>query len=152
MESKLTKFTEYLDSLKIPLRLSCTTQSGWPLVVSLWYLRRDDVLMCATQQSARVVAYLEENPRCGFEIAEDRMPYCGIRGHAQAVIEKSVGAEVLERLLLRYLGGFENPLAKDLLSKKDTEVAIVLKPVQVFAWDFSERMKAVSGASEKICP
>lgn len=151
-ESKLGKFSNYLDSMKIPLRLSCTTQSGWPVVVSLWYLYQDDVLMCATQKSARVVAYLEENPRCGFEIAEDRMPYCGIRGQARASINEQVGGVILETLLNRYLGGVDNPLAKDLLSKKDKEIAIILKPLQVFTWDFSDRMKAVSAVQEKICP
>lgn len=151
-ESKLGKFSNYLDSLKIPLRLSCTTQSGWPVVVSLWYLYQDGVLMCATQKSARVVEYLEENPRCGFEIAEDRMPYCGIRGQARASIDDKVGGEILEALLNRYLGGVDNPLAEDLLSKKDKEVAIILKPLQVFTWDFSDRMKAVSMVQDKICP
>ena len=152
VESKLGKFSKYLDTMKIPLRLGCTTQSGWPVVVSLWYLYQDDVLMCATQKSARVVAYLKENPRCGFEIAEDGMPYCGIRGQARASIDEQVGGEILETLLNRYLGGVDNPLAEDLLSKKDKEVAIILKPLQVFTWDFSDRMKAVSKVREKICP
>jgi len=152
VKSKLGKFSEYLDSMKIPLRLSCTTQSGWPVVVSLWYLFQDDVLKCATQKSARVVAYLEKNPRCGFEIAEDRMPYCGIRGQARASIDVQAGGEVLEKLLTRYLDGVDNPLGEDLLSKQDTEVAIILKPVKVFTWDFSDRMKTVSTVQDKICP
>lgn len=152
MKLKLGKFSNYLNSLKIPLRLSCTTQSGWPVVVSLWYLFQDDVLLCATQQSARVVAYLEENPRCGFEIAEDRMPYCGIRGQALASFDARAGGEVLELLLHRYLGSLENPLARELLSRKGTETAIILKPVQVFSWDFSKRMKAVGSVTKKICP
>ncbi len=151
-ESKLGKFSEYLDLMNIPLRLSCTTQSGWPVVVSLWYLYQDDVLICATQKSAKVVGYLVEDSRCGFEIAEDRMPYCGIRGQARASIDKQAGGEILEMLLNRYLGGVDNPLAKDLLSKKDTEVAIILKPIKVFTWDFSDRMKAVRVMQNKICP
>ena len=151
-ESKLGKVSKYLESVKIPLRLSCTTQSGWPVVLSLWYLFQDDVLMCATQKSARVVAYLEENPRCGFEIAEDRMPYCGVRGQARAAIDEQVGGEILEALLNRYLGGVDNPLAGDLLAKKDTEVAIILRPVNVFTWDFSERMKTIREVQDKICP
>lgn len=151
-ESKLAKFSEYLDLMKIPLRLSCTTQSGWPVVVSLWYLYQDDVLICATQKSAKVVGYLVENPRCGFEIAEDRMPYCGIRGQARASIDEQAGGVVLETLLNRYLGGVDNPLAENLLAKKGTEVAIILKPRWVFTWDFSDRMKAVSAVQQKICP
>jgi len=152
MKPKLAAFSEYLQSLKIPIRLSCTTESGWPMVVSLWYLYREDILMCATQQSSRVVAYLKENPRCGFEIAEDRMPYCGIRGQALASFDQAIGASVLEELLYRYLGNIKNSLAQNLLSKAETEVAIVLKPVQIFTWDFSDRMKAVGPKSAKVCP
>ena len=39
----------------IPLRLSCRTASGWPLVASHWFLYRDGALWCATQSSASVV-------------------------------------------------------------------------------------------------
>lgn len=154
--ANLKEVSDYLDSVRIPIRLACKTESGWPVVISLWFLHQDGKLFCATQSSAKVVSYLSANPEVGFEIAADHPPYCGVRGQARARIEPALGREILERLLERYLGGTESKLAKDLLAKSDTEVAIVLDPVQVFSWNFSARMKDVRVSGEealaKVCP
>ena len=154
--SKITPYAEYLNKTRIPLRLSCRTISGWPFVLSLWYLYQDGLLYCATQAGARVVSYLENEPRCGYEIAADLPPYCGIRGQAKARIDREIGGEILEGLLTRYLGGTESLLAKELLKNADNEVALVLDPVNCFSWDFSQRMENVAPTMhklvEKACP
>lgn len=154
MKNSMREYQEYLDAIHIPLRLACNTQSGWPIVLSLWFLHRGGLLYCATPRSAKVVAYLQHGPQCGFEIAADRPPYCGIRGRAEASIEAQLGAEILEALILRYLGNTENNLAKDLLAKVDNEVAIVLKPTRVYTWDFTNRMAGIplSHSTNRVCP
>ncbi len=156
MVADLTKMESFLDEMRIPIRLACTTESGWPMAVSLWFRYQSGHLFCATQKTARVVAYLQSDSRCAFEIAEDRPPYCGVRGQAIASIDEKSGAEILEQLLLRYLGSTDNTLARKLLAKRENEVAIVLKPVKVFTWDFSFRMQDIVSpmpdSAVKICP
>jgi nitroimidazol reductase NimA-like FMN-containing flavoprotein (pyridoxamine 5'-phosphate oxidase superfamily) len=156
MVADLTQMESFLDAMRIPIRLACATESGWPMAVSLWFRYQSGQLFCATQKTARVVAYLQNDARCAFEIAEDRPPYCGVRGQAIARIDEKTGAEILEKLLLRYLGNIDNTLARKLLAKRESEVAIVLKPVQVFTWDFSFRMRDVVSpmrdSAVKICP
>ncbi len=143
----------YLDAIRIPLRLSCVTQSGWPYVLSLWYLHDAGKLYCATLESARVVEYLRNEPRCGFEVAADQPPYCGVRGRAVAEIDPALGSDVLGRLLDRYLGNRSNSLARRLLARSQDEVAIVLTPVQVFTWNYQQRMAdAAPPQQEKVCP
>ena len=139
----------FMDKTVIPLRLACVTESGWPVTLSLWYVYLDGAIYCATQQSARVVRYLENETRCGFEIASDLPPYCGMRGQARAVIEPEKGADVLEILLNRYLDGTDNQLARGLLSKKDKEVAIRIAPVNITTWNFKDRMQDV--AEKNLC-
>jgi hypothetical protein len=114
----------------------------------------DGLLYCATQKSAKIVYFLQNDPLCAFEIAEDRPPYCGIRGQARARIDQTLGVEILNKLLVRYLGGTSNDLASNLLAKSKTEVAIVIEPTQIFVWDYSDRMKDIDTdyASDKICP
>ncbi|MFN2137527.1 MAG: hypothetical protein ACK2UK_16315, partial [Candidatus Promineifilaceae bacterium] len=58
---------KYLGETKIPLRLSCVMESGWPAVLSLWYLFEGGSLFCATPENAKVVSYLRADPRCSFE-------------------------------------------------------------------------------------
>ncbi|MBN1247191.1 MAG: pyridoxamine 5'-phosphate oxidase family protein [Anaerolineae bacterium] len=143
----------YLRQVVIPVRLACVTASGWPAVLSLWYLYEDGLLKCATQASARVVAYLRNEPRCAFEVAADVPPYCGVRGQGRADIDDTSGAEVLARLLERYVGDLDTPLARQLLRRSDSEVAIVIRPLQVFAWDFTDRMAdTFPELPPKICP
>lgn len=143
----------YLRESKIPLRLSCMTVSGWPAVLSLWYLFEEGALFCATPANARVVSYLRADPRCAFEVASDEPPYCGVRGQAIATIDRERGAEILKKLLRRYLGSIDNPLAKELLGRPNPEVAIRLEPQNFYSWNFTGRMAASLEEQEpKICP
>lgn len=139
----------FMDETVIPMRLACVSESGWPVALSLWYVYLDGALYCATQKTARVVRYLQNEARCGFEIAGDLPPYCGMRGQAKAFIEPEKGAIVLETLLVRYLKDTDNNLARDLLSKKDREVAIRIEPVNITTWNFKDRMKDV--AEKNLC-
>lgn len=154
MNGALHEAQDFLEQVHIPIRLACLTPGGWPALISLWYLYQDDLLYCATQESAKIIRYLENNNQCAFEIAADDPPYCGIRGKAIASIDDELGAEMLEKLLLRYLGDINNDLARNLLAKKDNEVAIVLKPMSIYSWDFSERMKDIGSVQsvKKVCP
>ena len=103
-----------------------------------------------------MVTYLKNNPRCAFEIAADLPPYCGVRGQAIAQIDESIGSEILEQLLVRYLGGLDSKLAQSLIAKSDNEVAIILKPVKIYTWDFSSRMQDIIlptlDLEDKVCP
>lgn len=153
MTADLQAYQTFLTESKIPLRLSCTTESGWPVVLSLWFLYQENKIYCATQETARVVRYLEHDPRCALEIAGDQMPYCGLRGQARAAIDRVQGPEILEKLLDRYLGGTGSPLAQKLLAKSETEAALILEPVNLFTWDFTPRMKrSLPESHPKVCP
>lgn len=156
MAKQLKDYREYLKNSRIPIRLACRTKSGWPVVVSLWYIHLDGSLYLATKQDARVVSYLNENPECAFEISADIPPYCGIRGQALATIGREQGVEILGLLLDRYLGGRDNDLAKNLLANSANEVSIRLDPVNIYSWNFSSRMSSISAdmqiLSTKTCP
>lgn len=154
--TELSDYQEFFEKIRIPARLACKTKSGWPVVLSLWFINHDGALYCATRKGARVVSYLEKNPKCTFEIVADQPPCCGIRGQAVARIEEQRGIEILDLLLVRYLGGRDSSLAEKLLKNSADEVAIRLDPVKIFSWDFSERMKdagpCIDEISIMVCP
>jgi hypothetical protein len=68
-------------------------------------------------------------------------PYCGVRGRGLADLDTENGANILKRLVARYLGSTDSPLANTLLARQDQEVAIAIQPISLFTWNFTERMK-----------
>lgn len=131
----------FLDTAVIPLRLACVAPSGWPVVVSLWFARRGEELVCATQRSSTLVRTLEREPRCAFEVAGERPPYRGVRGRAHVTIEPDEGLATLAELVERYLGGNESGFARWLLGRTTPEVVLRLDLVEVSSWDFTRRMR-----------
>ncbi len=130
----------FLAEAQIPLRLACQGQTGFPVLASLWFVPEDGVLWCATQESARTVRLLRDDPRCAFEVAPETPPYRGVRGPAEARIDAARGPEILERLIARYLGDDRSDFARWLLSRAESEVAIALEPRSLLSWDFGARM------------
>ncbi len=134
----------YLRDTEIPIRLACLNGRGVPLICSLWYLFNGRTIQCSTQVNAKIVALLENDPRCGFEVAGDLMPYCGVRGQGFVSLSAKQGPDVLEKLIKRYLHSNSGEFANWLRSRSKSEVAITIKPQWVTSWDFTRRMVARS--------
>lgn len=134
------RIDQFLVDTVIPIRLACIDRDGEPLVCSLWYLYAEGALWCATQQSASVVAFLAAEPRCGFEVAPEAMPYRGVRGQGKVSLSAEQGPEILLRLIDRYLGSRDSGFASWLIARSATEVAIRLEADWMTSWDFSKRM------------
>lgn len=139
----LARVERHLRETVIPLRLAAQLQGGdgFPVVLSLWFRWHEAALWCAVQADSRIADHLRADPRCAFEVAADQPPYKGVRGQARAEIVAARGEETLRALLGRYQGGTEGDLARWLLSRADSEVAIKLTPVRFYTWDFSDRMR-----------
>jgi nitroimidazol reductase NimA-like FMN-containing flavoprotein (pyridoxamine 5'-phosphate oxidase superfamily) len=136
----LERVDAHLRDTVVPLRLACADAAGHPLVLSLWFVWRDDALWCATAPNARVVRLLGREPRCGFEVARDAPPYSGVRGQGRAELVPARGAEILGVLVDRYLGTHESAFARWLLRRSASEMAIRIEPTRITSWDFAQRM------------
>jgi len=137
----LIKVEEYLDQTKFPIRFSCVSSKGYPMVFSLWYLYEDGLIWCAVQYDSAIAKILRANNRCGFEVGPNVSPYMGVRGKGNAKLVREKGSEVLEKLIARFLDDTNSDLARWLLSRKDTETAICIEPKRFYSWDYSQRMR-----------
>jgi hypothetical protein len=133
---------EFLVETAIPLRLACHGHKGYPLVASHWFLYEEGYLCCAVHDSSLVAQLLTDNPKCGFEVAPDTIPYHGVRGQGEVTLSREGAGEMLGRLILRYLGNLDSSLAKWLMSRADGEYLVRIRPTWLTAWDFSERMQS----------
>ena len=136
----LSDIGAYLDSAVIPVRLSAVSESGWPVVVSLWFLYEGETILCATRPTSRIAKLIEAGPRIGFEIAADLPPYRGVRGQGMASLRPDRDAVLLTKLVDRYLGPDDTPFRQWLLAGADDEVAVAIRPVRLMSWDYRARM------------
>ncbi|NNL64795.1 MAG: pyridoxamine 5'-phosphate oxidase family protein [Myxococcales bacterium] len=134
----------FLADTRVPMRLACNGASGHPVIASLWFLSLEDRLWCATQRSARIVSHLTRDPRCAFEIAEDRPPYHGVRGQGRVRIHDERGEPILRRLIERYLGGSDSDFARWLIARAEGETALSIEPRTLLSWDYRERMEGAA--------
>jgi hypothetical protein len=132
----------FLHQALIPVRLSAISPSGWPTVVSLWFIYEDGVLKCASKPSARITELLRENPKCGFEIAGETPPYHGVRGQGLATLDHKSGPTLLPRLIDRYIGPNITPFRRWLLIGQAEEVGIIILPIRLMSWDYRKRMQS----------
>jgi len=134
----LERVDEYLRTTAIPLRLASAGRNL--LVQSLWFEFDGSSLWCASQSDSVLVRRLRKDDRIGFEVSADAPPYRGVRGHGRAHLDPPRAADLLPRLIERYLGPEPSPLADWLLSRVDNEVAIRIDGLTVTSWDYSARM------------
>ena len=132
--------TSYLADTVIPMRIGVETGSGWPLVLSVWFLPDGLELLAASRPTSTLVRCLLRRPECGFEVAGDTPPYHGVRGRARVELDPVGGAGTLDGLLERYLGGVDSPLAERLRADAADEVGFRLRPVSLTSWDYRDRM------------
>ena len=131
---------QFLADTRYPLRLACTGADGYPRVVSVWFSHVDGRLFCVSHRASALVGLLRDNPKVGFEVAPNEPPYHGVRGQGDAAVAEQGGAQMLENLLGRYLGGTESALARWLLSRSEDELLITISVKRWFSWDYRQRM------------
>ena len=132
--------TDFLESFDGPLRIAVTTDSGFPLICSLWYQFRDGQILCATQKQAVITRHLERDGRCAFELSTNDPPYYGLRGRGLATVTPLGAAELLEQVSSRFLGDEETPFKQWLRRRSADEVCIKIEPSWVTSWDYRKRM------------
>jgi len=133
------RIERFVAEMRIPIRIAVSNDGG-PVICSLWFTYADGAFYCATRPDAWIVRCLRADPRAGFEIAVNEMPYRGVRGQANVRLDPEYGAALLGLLIDRYLGRRDLPLARWLLGRADDEVMLMLVPDWITAWDYSQRM------------
>lgn len=127
--------------LKIPLRLAVQSARGL-LIVPLWFEFDDGRYWCASQADSLLLRSLRSDAHCAYDLSTNVMPYRGLRGRGTAVCHAERGEEVLRALLSRYFGSLDTPLARRLLRRAASEVAIEIVPQWQSDWDFTARMRS----------
>jgi len=136
----LPEICAFLDSAIIPVRISAISTTGWPVIVSLWFIRQTDTLLCATRSTSKIAKLLVADPHVAFEVSGETPPYFGIRGQGLASLSEDKNAVLLSQLVERYLGDERAQFRQWLLKGSKDEIAICIKPLRIMSWDYRKRM------------
>jgi general stress protein 26 len=96
-----------------------------------------------TSKQSRKIYNLRKNEMIYFCIDDPNPPYKGVRGKGSVKIHEDVNFNlpIIEKILLRYLGNLEDPMAQALLEmqKKGESVVLEITPKYYSTWDYSKQ-------------
>lgn len=135
---------KFLRDSKLNMQLSTIDEDGHPNIHPVWFCYQDGKLYTGTQKTSKKLQNLRANPgKVYFSIDDENLPPKGVKGRGEARIlednpQKNVA--IIEKMVLKYLGTLEHPLAKSLADagRSGSEVVIEITPKFFSAWDFGK--------------
>jgi general stress protein 26 len=110
--------------------------------VGYYYDTSKDKMYVQTSKQSRKIYNLRKNEMIYFCIDDPNPPYKGVRGKGSVKIHEDVNFNlpIIEKILLRYLGNLEDPMAQALLEmqKKGESVVLEITPKYYSTWDYSK--------------
>ena len=148
MPNKVTEeeVNSFLKS-KLNLQLATIDEDGYPSIQPVWFLydKESGKIYISTQKTTRKARNLSTNSdKIYFSIDDENLPYKGVKGRGVARISENIdwNRPIIEKIIVKYLGTLDNPLALMLLenAKKGIQVVIEITPKFFSAWDFGKSM------------
>ena len=141
-ESEIIKFL--LDS-KLNLHLGTIDPDRYPNIHPTWYIYDDtkDVILVETAKQSKKTSNLKKNDKIYFCVDDGNPPYKGIRGKGNVRIssDPETNLPIAEKIMLKYLGSIDHPMAKILLEnvRNGNSVILEIKPKYYSTWDYSRK-------------
>lgn len=139
-EDEVNKFLES----KLNMQLATVDEKGDPLIQPVWFLydKGAQKIYFDTGKQAKKLANIRRKPTIYFSIDTDEQPYKCVKGKADAVVSENNArnTSVVEKIVTKYLGTPDHPLAKDLvgMAKNGMSVVLELTPRYYSTWDFAD--------------
>ncbi len=134
---------DFLRNSKLNLQLGSVDSIGDPMIHPVWYYYMDDKLYIETTKSSVKAGNVKRRNVMYFCVDDEKMPYKGVKGKGTAKIIEDVKKTVpiAERIMVKYTGSLDNPIAKTLMSavKAGSSVIIEVTPKYYSTWDYSKR-------------
>ena len=132
----------FLSSKKLFARIGSIDKNGDPNVHPVWYYFDNDKIYFETGKDARKTQNIKKRSKIYFCIDDDTAPYKGVRGKGVASILQDVNTSlsIVEKLVIKYTGSFDNKMAKFLFNsvKSGESVVIEIAPLFFATWDHSK--------------
>lgn len=136
---------EFLTTKVLNLHLGTVDEKGHANIhpVGYYYDRSDNKFYILTGKESKKTHNLSRNETVYFCVDDPNPPYKGIRGKGTARIleEVNFNLDIWEKIMARYIGNLEDPMAialKDELKKGDS-IVLEISPKYFPTWDYSKQ-------------
>jgi uncharacterized pyridoxamine 5'-phosphate oxidase family protein len=135
---------DFLANSKLNVHLGTVDEKQEPNIHPIWYYfdTLNNKLYVETSKSSKKISNLGENKTVYFCIDEPNPPYKGVRGKGEVTIHKDIdfNVSISEKIMLKYLGDLEHPMAKSLLTyvKNGDSVVLEITPSYYSTWDYTK--------------
>ncbi|MGH9925351.1 MAG: pyridoxamine 5'-phosphate oxidase family protein [Nitrososphaeraceae archaeon] len=136
---------EFLTTKVLNLHLGTVDEEGHSNIhpVGYYYDQSDNKFYILTGKESKKTSNLKKNQMVYFCIDDPNPPYKGVRGKGTARIleEANFNLGIWEKVMARYLGNLEDPMAialKDEL-KKGESIVLEISPKYYSTWDYGKQ-------------
>jgi general stress protein 26 len=135
----------FLMAGKLNVHLGTVDEKGDANIHPAWYFYDSSTnkIFVETSKQSKKTYNLRKNENVYFCIDDPSPPYKGVRGKGNVKIHEDVNFNVpiAEKIMVKYLGNLEHPMAQALLDmqKKGQSVVLEINPKYYSTWDDSKQ-------------
>lgn len=126
-----SEIDEFLNTGKLNIHLGTIDESGYPNIHPAWYIyeRQSKKIYLETSKHSKKTKNIQNNKNVYFCIDEPTPPYKGVRGKCNVVIHENIefNVPIAEKIMLKYLGTLDHPMAQALLEMQRKGQSVVLE-------------------------
>jgi general stress protein 26 len=134
----------FLTNGKLNVHLGTVDEKGDANIHPAWYYYDSsrNKMYVETSKQAKKTYNLRRNENIYFCIDDPNPPYKGVRGKGRVRINEDININIpiAEKIVIRYLGDLEHPMAQALLDaqRKGQSVVLEISPKYYSTWDYSK--------------
>ena len=135
-----SEINDFLFSGKMNLFFGTIDEKNHPNIHPVWYIYENKKFYIATEKNSKKIKNIKQNKSVYFAIASEEIPFKGVRGKGVAKIigDTEFNGKIVKKIISKYLGDFENHLAKEIVEeiKNGTEIVIEISPKYLSTTNF----------------
>ena len=135
---------DFLTNGKLIVHLGTIDEKGDANIHPAWYYYDSSMnkMYVETSKQAEKTYNLRRNENIYFCIDDPNPPYKEVRGKGRVRINEDINFNIpiAEKIMIRYLGNLEHPMAQALLDaqRKGQSVVLEISPKYYSTWDYSK--------------
>ena len=136
---------DFLTVGKLNIHLGTVDEKGDANIHPAWYFYdpSKEMIYLETSKEGKKTYNLRKNENVYFCIDDPNPPYKGVRGKGSVKIHEDINFNVpiAEKIMVKYLGNIDHPMAKGLLDmqKKGQSIVVEISPKYYSTWDYSKQ-------------